>query len=417
MTPAVGVHPHVIRAGNPENSGDAQVKFGCQQTTPAGCYGPDQIRAAYGIQPLLDKGITGKGRTIVIIDAYAPRNVAEELTTFTTTWGLPKADFELINPFGAGYDETDVTQASWSSEIALDVEWAHVVAPDAKLRLVVAKTSQDADIEDALEYVVAHRLGDVVSQSYGEDERCMDPALLRRQHSTYERGTQRGITFIASSGDQGSAQPTCDGNSYSLAVSSPASDPLDLAVGGTTLVADGTTGAYQSESVWNESATFEAAGGGGFSVLVPKPWYQRGVVPGRFRGVPDVAYSAAIIPGVLGYWDQTPSSVGNGNWYRFGGTSAGSPQWAGITALSAQVAHHSLGLLNDSIYAAARYRSVQDYLFHDITTGTNAFTYTDADGNSVTIDGYAAKPGWDAATGFGSPKADHLVPFLALTNR
>jgi subtilase family serine protease len=343
--------------------------------------------------------------------------VAEELTTFTTTWGLPKADFELINPFGAGYDETDVTQASWSSEIALDVEWAHVVAPDAKLRLVVAKTSQDADIEDALEYVVAHRLGDVVSQSYGEDERCMDPALLRRQHSTYERGTQRGITFIASSGDQGSAQPTCDGNSYSLAVSSPASDPLDLAVGGTTLVADGTTGAYQSESVWNESATFEAAGGGGFSVLVPKPWYQRGVVPGRFRGVPDVAYSAAIIPGVLGYWDQTPSSVGNGNWYRFGGTSAGSPQWAGITALSAQVAHHSLGLLNDSIYAAARYRSVQDYLFHDITPGTNAFTYTDADGNSVTIDGYAAKPGWDAATGFGSPKADHLVPFLALTNR
>jgi len=104
-------------------------------------------------------------------------------------------------------------------------------------------------------------------------------------------------------------------------------------------------------------------------------------------------------------------------WYRFGGTSAGSPQWAGLTALSAQLAHHSLGLLNDSIYAAARYRSVQNYLFHDITTGNNAYTVTDDNGNVVkTIPGYSAKPGWDAATGFGTPKANHIVPFLAATN-
>jgi hypothetical protein len=71
--------------------------------------------------------------------------------------------------------------------------------------------------------------------------------------------------------------------------------------------------------------------------------------------------------------------------------------------------------VNDSIYAAARVRSVQDYLFHDITTGNNAYTFTDASANTE-IPGYAAKPGWDPATGFGSPKANHVVPFLAATN-
>ncbi|HYJ75070.1 MAG TPA: hypothetical protein VEV65_05680, partial [Kineosporiaceae bacterium] len=178
-----------------------------------------------------------------------------------------------------------------------------------------------------------------------------------------------------------------------------------------------TTGAYKSETTWNESLTFGAAGGGGFSTIFRKPWYQRGVVPGKYRGEPDVSYNAAIDRGVLTYWDPTPSTTGDEGFYIFGGTSAGAPQWAGLTALAAQLRHRSLGLLNDSIYAAARNRKVQNFLFHDITTGNNAYTVTDDNGNPVrTIPGYAAKPGWDAATGFGTPKADRLVPFLAATN-
>jgi subtilase family serine protease len=417
VTPAVGVQPHHVYAGKPDTTGNGQVLFSCQTRTTNFCYGPDQIRTAYGIQPLLDRGVTGKGRTIVIIDAYAPPNVQQELDTFTTTWGLPKADFKLLNPFGAGYDASDPNQAGWATEIALDVEWAHVVAPSAKILLVAAKTNNDIDIENALEYTVNHRLGDVVSQSYGEAERCVTPpSVTARQHAAYIRGTEKGMTFIAASGDQGSAQPTCDGNDFILSASNPATDPLVLAVGGTSLTADLTTGAYKSETVWNESLKYGSAGGGGFSTVFRKPWYQFGVVPGKYRGVPDVAYNAGIDGGVLTYIDVQSASLPVG-WYRVGGTSAGSPQWAGLTALSAQLAHHSLGLLNDSIYAAARYRSVQNYLFHDITTGDNTYTVTDDNGNVVkTIAGFAAKPGWDAATGFGTPKANHLVPFLAAAN-
>jgi subtilase family serine protease len=414
MTPAIGVHPHYLRAGNPQDTGDGQVKFTCQLTTPAGCYGPDQIRAAYGIQPLLDRGDTGKGRTIVIIDAFAPPNVADELNTFTTFWNLTAADLTVVNPFGAGYDPTSANQVGWSGEIALDVEWAHVVAPDAKLVLVTAKTNDDADITDAIEYAVDNRLGDVISQSFGEDERCMAPATLARTHAAYVRATAKHITLTASSGDQGSAQPTCDGSSYSLAASYPATDPDNLAVGGTRLVADGSSGAYQSETVWNEP-DLGGAGGGGFSTIFHKPLYQVGVVPGRWRGEPDVAYNAAIIGGVLTFWDPL-SRLRAAGWYRFGGTSVGAPQWAGLTVLAAQLAQHSLGRLNDNIYAAARVRAVQDYLFHDITTGDNSFSFTDDSGNTVTIPGFSAHRGWDAATGFGSPKADHLVPFLAATN-
>ncbi len=415
FTPAVGVHPHYVRAGKPENTGNGTVLFGCQTTTPAGCYGPDQIRAAYGIQPLLDKGVTGKRRTIVIIDAYNPPNVQRELDTFTSMWGLPKADLRVVNPFGAAYDPTDPNQVGWSGEIALDVEWSHVVAPDAKLVLVTAKTNDDADITDAIGYAVDHRLGDVISQSFGEDERCMAPTDLARTHAIYLRATQKQITLTASSGDDGSAQPTCDGTSYSLAASYPATDPVNLAVGGTRLVANGESGAYISESVWNELGI--GASGGGFSRIFPKPWYQIGVVPGKSRGEPDVAYNAAVIGGVLTFWDAQSPLV-TARWYRFGGTSAGAPQWAGLIVLGAQLAHHSLGLVNDNIYGAARVRRVQNYLFHDITTGDNTYTVTDESGNPTgqVIPGYSAKPGWDAATGFGSPKADHLVPFLAATN-
>jgi subtilase family serine protease len=423
MTPAVGAHPHHVYAGKPSARADQQVLFSCQ--LPAGstnsglhCYGPDQIRTAYRIQPLLDKGVTGKGRTIVIIDAYNPPNVKAELDAFTTTWGLPEADFAVVNPFGAGYDETDPNQQGWSAEIALDVEWAHVVAPAAKIRLVVAKSNNDADIADAIDYAVDHKLGDVVSQSFGEDERCLGPELTRRFHTAYVRGTRKGITFTAASGDQGSAQPTCDGSSYSLAASTPANDPLNLAVGGTSLTADLTTGEYRSETVWNESIPFGAAGGGGFSTIFRKPAYQYGVVPGKYRGEPDVSYNAGIEGGVLTYWDPIPSATGDEGFYIIGGTSAGAPQWAGLTALAAQLRHRSLGLLNDSIYAAARNRAVQNVLFHDITRGNNTYTDVDEDGEptGLVVQGYSAKPGWDAATGFGTPKADRVVPFLAATN-
>ena len=193
FTPAIGAHPRYVRAGKPAVHGDQQVLFSCQlPTATLRCYGPDQIRNAYDIQPLLDKGVTGKGRTIVIVDAFNPPNVQAELDTFTTTWHLPKARLRVVNPYGAGYDESDPNQQGWAGEIALDTQWAHVVAPDAKIVLVTAKTNDDADIQDAIDYAVDHHLGDVVSQSFGEDERCFAKNLLARSNATYAARDSQG---------------------------------------------------------------------------------------------------------------------------------------------------------------------------------------------------------------------------------
>ncbi len=413
-TPAVGARPHFVKLGAPQPSGS--VLFGCQTVRPGRltCYGPDQIRAAYSIQPLLDHGKDGSGRTIVIVDAYSPPAVAEDLATFDATWGLPDPQLTIVAPQGATpWDGTDGNQVGWAGETNLDVQWAHAVAPGAKIVLVQARTNDDADILAATKWAVDHRVGDVISQSFGEDERCVDPKIDRAQHAVFEKAVDRGITLLASAGDQGSAQPTCDGNSFSLAASSPAVDPNVTAVGGTSLYADLTSGAYQGETVWNETDLFGSAGGGGYSTLVRKPGYQSPVVKGRFRAVPDISYNGGINGGVITYFgDDAAGGPGFGGFYLVGGTSAGSPQWAGIVAIADQVAHRRVGALNENLYELGRKRSAGSY-FHDVTVGDNGYAFDDGTGTIVTIPGYSAVRGWDAATGWGSPIASNLVPFLA----
>ena len=124
-------------------------------------------------------------------------------------------------------------------EISLDVVWAHAIAPGANITLVLAKSDADADILSATKYAVDNHLGDVISQSFGENESCMDPSLLAQQHQVFADATMKNITIFASSGDEGAAQGTCDGSSLVQAASTPASDPLVTAVGGTELHAAG----------------------------------------------------------------------------------------------------------------------------------------------------------------------------------
>jgi subtilase family serine protease len=396
--PAIGVHPHYQVAGRADVR-SAAATFACQTTTPAGCYAPAQIRAAYGIDKVR---ATGAGRSIVIVDAYSSPTIQHDLDTFNTLFGLPSAPLRIVAPDGlTPFDQADPNQVGWSGEITLDVEWAHAVAPGATITLVLAKSNDDADILSATRYAVDHNLGDVISQSFGEAEQCMDPALMAQQHALFARATLKGITLLASSGDQDAAQPSCDGETFIKAVSTPASDPLVTGVGGTRLVADGLTGAYQSESVWNEP-DFGSGSGGGFSAVYGTPLYQR---PLRLpsRGVPDVAYNAAIIGGVLAVWSS--SGQGQDLVFRFGGTSAGSPQWAGLVALSAQLRHAKVGYLNAQVYALA-YTPAYRVLFHDVTTGDNSFPGPPA------VAGFPATRGWDPATGWGSPKANTLVPLL-----
>jgi subtilase family serine protease len=404
----VQVSPVILKSGQPKSN--AQYQFPCQApTAPNRCYVPQQIRTAYSIQPLLNQGITGKGRTIVIIDAYQSPTVQKDLDIFDKTFGLASTKVNIIAPDGlTPFDYTDPNQLGWAEEISLDVQWSHAVAPGAKIDLVLAKSNQDADILSVTKYAVDHNLGDVISQSFGEAESCADPKLLVAEHEVFEVAASKHITVLASSGDSGAAQPTCDNSSYILSASTPASDPLVTGVGGTQLNADSHTGKYISEVAWNEPA-LQAASGGGYSTLYKRPAYQNGVVKSAWRGVPDVSYDAAVNGGVQTYLGFLGTQS---NFYTFGGTSSSSPQWAGIVALLDQHANHRLGFINPTLYKIGQSRAEYSAAFHDIKEGNNTLVGTDANGNTVTINGYKAGDGWDAVTGWGSPVVSHLIWYL-----
>jgi subtilase family serine protease len=397
-TPSIAVAPHYRLAGHANPA--VPPTFTCQVTTPAQCFGPAQIRAAYGIDQV---NATGAGRSIVIVDAFQAPQIQHDLDLFDRVFELPATTVQIVAPDGlTPFDQADANQTGWSAEISLDVEWAHAIAPAATIKLVLAKSNDDADILSATQFAVDHNLGDVISQSFGEAEQCVDPAIESAQHAMFAKATLKGITLLASSGDQGAAQPSCDGSTFIKAASSPASDPFVTAVGGTLLDADGITGAYHSETTWNEP-DFGAGTGGGFSQVYDTPIFQRQLHLAS-RGVPDVAYNAGINTGVLAVWST--SGLGANLLFIFGGTSAGSPQWAGLTALSAQLRHARVGYLNPQVYALSLVKPVYNALFHDITTGDNTFQ------GPPLITGFPATKGWDPATGLGTPKADALVPVL-----
>jgi subtilase family serine protease len=294
----------------------------------------------------------------------------------------------------------------WSGEIALDVEWSHAIAPAATIDLVIAKSDQDPDILAAQQYVINNNLGDVLSQSFGEPETCMAPSTMTATEASFAKAAREGMTVFASSGDDGSAQTDCDNDgNYFEGVSYPAASPWVTSVGGTSLVASQATGNYESETVWNDDF---GASGGGYSTLFSKPLFQTFAQRSHYRGVPDVAYNGDVNNGVLVAWSQGVAA-NVGSIYLFGGTSAGSPQWAAITALADQAAKHRLGFIDPSLYAIGAIPATDRYAFHDVTSGNNIL-----DGTGVTA-GYSAAPGWDATTGLGTPDAAHLISLLQHT--
>jgi len=447
-----GVTPAIER-GPKATPTDAQARpgyglFSCQVGLNIGqCYDPYQMRHAYGIDGLIADGYTGRGRTIVIVDAYQSPNIVQQLNTYDTFYGLPGLNglgnandpslgtFTQVAPDGlTPFVPGDPNMTGWAEEISLDVLWAHAIAPGANIALVLSKTNDDADILSATRYAVDHDLGDVLSQSFGENENCVDPSILSAQHDVFADATRQGWTLFASSGDQGAAQQTCDGNSWTQVVSSPASDPLVTGVGGTELRAadyclpslgcDPSThaapGTYQSEIAWNEGPTGDFANafaeteatGGGFSDLYEQPAYQKSTLHGKVRGVPDVSYNAAILHGVLTYLNIPGIPPG---FYRFGGTSAGSPQWAALIAIADQKAGRDLGFINTALYHLSNSGKKYAASFFDVTSGNNDAIRFDSSDNPVTIDGYDAGPGWDATTGLGSPDAVSLVHDLIQT--
>jgi subtilase family serine protease len=419
----ITVHPEIVQAG----AKAPNATFGCQSRPMDGsqgprCYQAAQIQNAYNITPLLSRGINGTGRTIVIVDAFGSPTIASDLQTFDAVMGLPNPSFTQITPAGSPppFDINDPNQFGWSVETTLDVEWAHVTAPGAKIVLAIAPSNNDSDILNTTTYVVDHNIGDVISQSFGEAEACMDPTLLSEQHALFAKAVSEGITLFASSGDSGASQPSCDPNSTAalFAASTPASDPSVTAVGGTTLTADPSTSAYQSETAWTEpfgcnppavAPTDVNCSGGGFSGIYTRPDYQSALQKNRARGVPDVAYNAGLSGGVLIYSATINVFVGlppNAPvFFIVGGTSAGSPQWAGLAADADQLGGHRMGNINPALYSIAQAKSQYSSAMHDITTGNN-------DVAELGGGGFNAGTGWDPVTGLGTPNAAALLPRL-----
>jgi subtilase family serine protease len=415
--------------------------FTCQVgMTPYQCYDPYQMRTAYGTDFLIASGYDGQGMTIIIIDAFQSDTLEFDLNTFISFYGLPGLNglgnpydpdlgtFTQIAPDGLG-----PVDDGWAGEITLDVEWAHAIAPGANITLVLGKDNSDEALVSALNYAIDNDLGDVVSMSFGEADTCLGPELTAAWHQAFVNATKKGITLFASSGDQGAALPSCDNTTWLKVTSSPASDPLVVAVGGTELHAanyclaplgcDPTTnpapGTYLGEIAWNEGPIYgdyqtyfasTLASGGGFSTVWDLTSYQQGTLKGmKMRGEPDVAYNAAVLHGVLTYLGGD-----TGGWYLFGGTSAGSPQWAALTAIADQIAGHDFGFINAALYKIGQNATPYANTFYDITSGNNSAMEFDENGDPVDIIGYDARTGWDAVTGLGSPKAVSVVTQLPL---
>jgi subtilase family serine protease len=388
------------------------------------CYAPRQFLVAYGIQPLLDRGITGRGVTVVLPEeaetgparpqpitdiGQSVTDIRKDLADFDSRFGLPPAHLQAIttlagssaSPWLAGVEEVE------------DTELVHAVAPDATIRELPvdsANVSTPAKLATAFAAYVrtAVSKGEVMSQSgIGQDfnvgESSWTSAEVATMNSALEYAAARHVTVVVASGDYGAIG---NGSSTPLKeVSLPASDPWALAVGGTTLTANPATGAYQSETAWNVQSGSPDGSGGGFSRLFTRPSYQNGVPGiGATRGVPDVAGEATGTSGMA----LAFSAPGGGEvLIGAGGTSAAAPFWAGLIALADQEAGHALGFVDPAIYRIA-HTPLYHKAFHDITTGNNTVAL-----NGVTITGYQAGPGWDPVTGWGTPDAQVLIPLLA----
>jgi len=392
--------------------------------TRALCYAPRLFGVAYGIQPLLDGGIDGRGQTVVLLEfAAAPpevppgiTDIRQDLARFDSLFGLPAARLQIINSLAR-------SASPWlaSEEEVEDTEIVHAAAPGAAIReVLISDVARDSPADASADVAAALRLGltqgAVISFSHSWGEQCFTTAEVAQLNAALQAAADHHVTVVNSSGDTGAAAIPCPGAAAAFpafkGVNLLDADPLTLAAGGTSLQADHATGAYAGETVWNippgqSPLGFTLSSGGGFSQLFPRPAYQDGVPGiGATRAVPDVAADADTGTGMA------MALSGPGQQYSLagtGGTSAAAPLWAAVIALADQYAGRALGFVNPAIYRIGCSLSYHQ-AFHDITTGTNTVQYPAL---AITITGYPAGPGWNPATGWGSPNAQVLVPLLA----
>jgi subtilase family serine protease len=378
-------------------------------------YSPKQMRIAYGVEALCQKGYTGKGQTVIVIESFGSPTLQQDVDTFSQRFNLPHVTLDIRAPLGTKpFDYSDSEMTGWAVETSLDVETIHAMAPDAKIVVLTSPVDETEgtaglpEFRHLEQYVVNKHLGTIVSQSFGASELSLNDSAGQAevaQWNTFfqQATTQQGMTFVASSGDGGATDyaNAADAAAGRLAhvrtIGFPADNPWVLAVGGTRLTLQGSSA---QEVAWSQSE-------GGFSQFYAEPSYQKTLPSSNQgqlnnqRGVPDVAGSADPRQGLAIYFHSTPTS---GGWQVIGGTSASAPLWAGMLAVGAQLAAHPLGFVNPAIYKIGTSdKAAQD--FRDITSGNNSQ-------QAVGVQGFDAVAGWDPVTGFGAPHADQLLPDL-----
>jgi len=432
------------------------------------CYTPADLKAAYDFPTDLN----GSGQTVVIVDAFGYPDVQSDLNTFDAAFGLPHTTIQIVCQGGVCpvFNPNDPDQVGWAGEIAEDVQTVHSLAPGAHIVLYVASNDDDLTLEEAALSAIQSYPHSVISQSWGDPEldmlqgTCFDdtdtptgdctPAYvqetLRVGEEAYRLAAEEGTTVFASAGDWGAdnsglcyAFPSPCGFTSANPIY-PSSSPWVTAVGGTqgdpyfegtTIPACGsaavcsvglvkflntpscqlnvliptppvacTAVGYGGEQVWNEPE-FDFASGGAPSLIFPTPWYQAGLGLSS-RATPDVAADAAASGGGYMYCSVGASQ---GGWSLSIGTSFGSPEWSSIAALADQLAGEygrgTIGFINPAIYLIGAIPVLYHLAFHDITVGNNTIS-----GSTV---GFDAGPGWDDASGWGTPNVANLVPLLA----
>jgi subtilase family serine protease len=338
---------------------------------------------------------------------------------------------KIIRPAGKvpPFNPNNANMVGWASETTLDVEWAHAIAPGAKILLVEtpgggkAGTVSMPQIVTAEKYVIKHHLGHVISQSFVATEQAVGGAAIRSLRGAYLAAYSSHVTVLAGSGDSGATGFQSNQQSYytSPVTSWPASDPLVTAVGGTRLNLDASGQRKSADTVWNDTYSKTAnqlvngnngpnplASGGGKSVVFGRPSYQNGVrgTVGGHRGVPDISMSAACTGAVNVYQSFGGQPAG---WYALCGTSESTPMFAGIVALADQVAGHPLGLINPALYKLA---SAHLPGLVSVRSGNNTVSFRQG-GRSHTVHGFGARAGYNLAAGLGTVNAQYFVPELA----
>jgi kumamolisin len=305
---------------------------------------------------------------IAIIDAFDYPTAAADLATFSTQFGLAVPNSKTFSVvYASGTKPPQDPTGGWELEEALDIEWAHAMAPSAQIILVEAKSNNNSDLYNAVSKAAAlvnTAGGGEVSMSWGGAEFAGEAA----NDSLF---VESGVVFFASSGDS-------QGTIY------PSTSPNVVAAGGTTLSRNPITGAFQAELAWNSA-------GGGPSTVEPRPSYQNGIqaIVGNARGVPDLSFDADPVTGVL-VLDSIPvANEGGGpnTWWILGGTSVSSPSLAGI------------------VNAAGSKNTSSDAELTEIYSKLGTADFTDTiRGSCYFYDGYLAVKGWDFCTGVGSVK-------------